>query len=231
MKVHSIFALTSIIFKTHNLFPMEESRLKPMPVNYDQAMFNSIYKQTSSLRKKLAFGIDARRFGVDYQEILSWFDVKFLYAFTKYHDEFCEEVLKGHIIKALQFFRCRILRSAYTIPNSQIVQDIDELEVEDLFIEDPYDSSKQDLFATCMQFMKGHLSSNAYELLQVQLNPPPYVRSRVEEEGKNINKIPNSIYAEYFELGTDKKSLEYIKILKSEIEIATHKARQHFQSN
>ena len=54
---------------------MEENRLKQMPENYDRAVFESIYSKTKNLRNKLAYGIDARRFGVDQDEIKSWFDV------------------------------------------------------------------------------------------------------------------------------------------------------------
>ena len=62
---------------------MEHHRLKPMG-NYPVELFNSLYAQTHGLRRKLASQIDASKFGVDYQEVLSWFDVKFLFIFSKY---------------------------------------------------------------------------------------------------------------------------------------------------
>lgn len=207
---------------------MEENRLKQMPENYDRAIFESIYHKTINLRNKLAYGIDARRFGVDQDEIKSWFDVKFIYAFTKYHDQHNEEVLKGHIIRALQFFQLRIMRSAYTEKFSQTIDDIDDVNVEDLLVEDPYDSRRVDLYNDTIKFMKEHLSENAFDLLLVTLNPPPYIRYAMELKGKDINRIPNSVYAEYYELGDSKKAIQYIKSLREEIEEVTALARKHF---
>lgn len=41
---------------------MENHRLKPMKENYNESLFNKIYKETTSLRKSLVYSIDHRRF-------------------------------------------------------------------------------------------------------------------------------------------------------------------------
>ncbi len=96
---------------------MEEHRLKPMPKNFNEAVFFDIYNKTKELRKKLAYEIDHRRYGVERKDIMSWLDVKFLFAFTKYHNEE-PEIIKAHVINALQFFKNRILRYSYSQKNS-----------------------------------------------------------------------------------------------------------------
>jgi len=212
---------------------MEENRLKPMKEGYDPKLFSTLYSKTEGLRRKLASEIDARRFGVDYEEILSWFNVKFIYTFNKYFEEHNENILLGHVIKALQFFKCRILRSAYTTKYSQSIIDISELgNYENLISEEDHHNSNRDLFYDlCMEFMKSNLSENAYKLLHVQLSPPPFILMKMQEEGiSNINKIPSSIIADYFELGITSKAIGYVENLKKEIKDTTHKARAHFVS-
>lgn len=202
-----------------------------MVENYDVTLFNRIYKDTEALRRKLAYQIDARRFGVDYDEILSWFNVKLIYAFNKYYSKHDPDVLRGHCIKALQFFKCRILRSAYTVKYSQSIIDISELgNYENLISEEDEHSSNRDLFYNlCIEFMKEHLSKLAYQILHVQLNPPPYILDRMSElDLHNLNKIPSDLIADYFGLGTSVESINYIDELKKEIKDVTKKANQHF---
>lgn len=218
---------------------MEENRLKPMVEGYSPVIFNDLYQQTSALRKKLASQIDCSRFGVDYPEILSWFDVKFIFVFNKYYrqHEKNPEVLKGHLIKGLQFFKCRILRVAYSQKSLAIMKTIelnDYEEFENVFIEEPTEmnSSNYHLYNLAIKFMKENLSDNAFELLNIQLNPPPYILSKLEAEGiENYNKIPNSIIADYFELGNDDKVIKYINTLKKEIKDITKKASDYFNLN
>src|SRR5687768_15620783 len=115
---------------------MEESRLKPMIEEYDREIFNDYYQRTAALRKKLASQIDHRRFGVDQEEIESWFTVKFIYAFNKYYHE-KKDTLLGYLIKSMQLFKCRVLRKAYTYKCSQSIISLDEVDYQVLEIEDP----------------------------------------------------------------------------------------------
>jgi len=214
---------------------MEENRLKPM-VKHDPKIFNDIYSKTHKLRKSLAAGIDARRFGVDYNEILSWFDVKFIYVFNKYYNEHNPEVLKGHIINALQLFKFRIIRAAYTAKHSQNIAYVEDINLlEDVVTEENDVTNSKDYFYNmAMDYFKATLSDNAYQLLEVELNPPPYILSRLTDiEGKpskRINKIPNHLIAEYLGLGSSDKEVKYIKGLRKEVSQATVSARDYFQA-
>lgn len=216
---------------------MEENRLKPMVEGYDPLLFEDLYNQTKALRRKLASQIDSARFGVDTSEILSWFDVKFIYIFNKYYKKYADkpEVLKGHLIKGMQFFKCRILRMAYSqkaLSQLKTIELSDYEEFEFVQIEEPEIHSNKDyLYNLAIDYMKKNLSENAFELLNIQLNPPPYILNKLFEEGvDNTNKIPNSIIADYFELGTDEKALKYINALKREIKVITQKAGDFFNS-
>lgn len=212
---------------------MEEHRLKPMVEGYDPKVFERIYLNTENFRKKLAKQIDARRFGVDYSEILSWFDVKFIFAFNKYYPKFSEEILKGHIISALTMFKYRIMRSAYTNKFSQNIIHVEDTNtLSDLvpdyeIIDEPhYSVNTRD---EVLNFMQKNLSSNAYELLTLQLYPPPYILRELQELGfTNTNKIPNSIISDYLELGNSLEAEEYIKALKKEIKTITSLAKEYF---
>jgi hypothetical protein len=197
---------------------MDEShRLKPMPANYDKEVFNRIYQQTEGLRRKLAYGIDHRRFGVTQDDIISSFNVKLVYTFTKYYGKCTENILKANCIKALQHFKCRIIKSAYLDKNSQTIVSTEDAVVEDKLVYEPH-SSRDYYYEKLMVFMRDHLSENAYVLLDLQLNPPPYILERINPSPEgNLQKVPDELIADYFELGKGKKALEYIAHLKKEI--------------
>lgn len=207
---------------------MEENRLTPMKEGYDKALFNEIYEKTQGLRRKLAAGIDSKRFGVDYQEILSWFDVKFIFAFNKYWGTMDDNILLGHIIKSLEFYKCRILRSAYTKKYSQHIVPIEDFyELEEYEVENPYEDSFNDRVGEATRLLKEQISDNAMLLLDVQLNPPLYIQEKAKELNlKKLTKIPNPIYAEYLGLGDSEQAVEYIESLKKEINRGISKVRE-----
>lgn len=208
---------------------MEEQRLRPMVENYNPQLFNTIYQKTEGLRRKLASGIDHRRFGVDNDEILSWFTVKFIFAYNKYVHQYDEDVLLGHMIKAMQFFKIRIIKAAYTVKYSQTI--VEFVGNENLEVYDPLNDHREYYYQKMVTFMKANLSDNAYMLLQLQLNPPPYIINRVKEKPKGgIHKIPDQLIAEYFDLGSCRKALKYIDSLEKEIEQYTLIARHHFKA-
>lgn len=207
---------------------MEENRLKPMIEGYDQKLFKEYYEKTAALRKKLASEIDHKRFGVDQAEIESWFTVKFIYVFNHYY-ETKKETLLGHLIKAMQLFKYRVLRKAYTKEFSQSIISLDEVDYQNLDPEDPREN--KELFKDlALSFMEKHLSENALDLLKIQLQPPPYILTQMQElEIKDLNKIPSSIIAEYYGLGNSNKGIRYIDRLRKEIKEATEMARSHFR--
>lgn len=209
---------------------MEENRLKPMLAEYNPELFNDIYQKTEGLRRKLAGGIDHRRFGVDYDEVLSWFTVKFIYAYNKYYPKFKDkpDVFKGHMIKAMQFMKCRILRAAYTVKFSQDIVQFDGTSHDEII--EPFQPSPYEFFSEKLRkYMKSNLSDNAYLLFQLQLHPPRYIIARLTEKGQHdIHKIPDELIAEYFDLGFSNKTYAYIETLKREIKQYVGSAKTYF---
>lgn len=209
---------------------MEEQRLKPMVEDYNPELFNELYKKTEGLRRNLASGIDARRFGVDHEEILSWFTVKFIFAYNKYCKKYNKDVLLGHMIKSMQFFKCRIIKAAYTVKFSQSIVEYEGNEHNNILLDDPREE-RDFYYEKLTIFMKNNLSDNAYMLLQLQLNPPPYILRRLNEKGiPTIHKIPDDLVAEYFDLGNSSKAFRYINDFKKEINNAILLAKTHFRN-
>lgn len=204
---------------------MEESRLKPMDPDYDPKLFNRLYKKTESLRRSLCAGVDSKRFGVDYFEVLSWFDVKFVYTFNKYHKELDEGPLLGHLIKAMQMFKFRILRAAYTQKYSQFIIGVDDIFSVGASIPDDSTDLKNERLETALSFLKGYISENAYIILELELFPPPYIQKRIIESGKkNFNKIPDSIILDYLGLANNADSIRTLTRWKLEISKGIKKA-------
>jgi hypothetical protein len=211
---------------------LELNRLKPMPENYDKELFNSLYSKTENLRRKLASQIDARRFGLGKEDIVSFFDVKFIFVFTKHYDK-PKDILLGFILNSLQNFKCRILRSAYTQKFSQSIVHVENPSVLEgyLYEDDPNYSAPHDhYFEKFMTFMKEHLSDNAYTVLDLKLNPPPYIYNKLNtSKDANLQKIPDHLILEYFDLGSSPKAYKYLENLKKEIRHAVNYAKVYFK--
>lgn len=209
---------------------MEHHRLTQMPEGYDQKLFNEIYDQTKLLRRKLTSQIDCRRFGVDYQEILSWFDVKFIHAFCKYYGTMEPNILKGHIISSLQFFKNRILRFSYS-QKAQVHNTIDIQEVysaRETQIDPNYDE-QQLYLQIALKFIKARVSNEAYRILEIELNPPHYILEQLSDQNKpSHTKIPSNLLADYLGFGTDDRSVRLVNTLRKEVQGAVMEAQQHF---
>lgn len=202
---------------------MEEHRLKQMPDNYDEILFNRLFLKTEGLRKKLAREIDCRRFGVGYEDVVSWFNTKFIFVFTKYYG-MPEETLKAHLINSLQTYKFRIMKNAYNLKNSQTIISAELVPIEDE--PDEINSPTQELYYTkLMEFMKSHLSENAYTVLDLQLNPTPYILKRISPNQTNLKRIPDDLLLEYFELGFSDNAYKYLKTIKKEIKGAIELAK------
>jgi len=205
---------------------MEENRLKPMPVEYDGKLFIDIYKKTEQLRKKLAWQIDPHRFGVDYKEVLSWFDVKFIHTFCKYHDKKDPELLKAYIISSLQFFKQRILRFSYS-QKAQIHNTIDVEDMGNLAVEGPSIDDSKILLQLSLGVLKSKLSREAYQVLLIELNPPLYIVSTLCEQGKPLTKIPSQLIAGYMGW-SEKEGVKKVGICREEIRQAIVEAKGYF---
>lgn len=210
---------------------MEENRLKPMG-DYDPKVFKKIYDNTRALTAKLSRQIDHNRLGVDNSEIQSWFDVKFIHAFNTYHKKHDEDILLAFIIRSLQLFKYRIMRSAYTIKNTQrLIPVEDYTELEEYDTENPFDNKQDELLESVLDFLKTQVSENAYLVLDIQLNPPPYILKQLENQQRKTKKIPNSMIADYLGLGTSADALKLVDSYFKEIEKGIELARQFFKTN
>jgi hypothetical protein len=210
---------------------MEENRLKPFPEGYDQKLANQLFADTEKLRRKLAFEIDPRRLGVDYNEVLSWFTVKFCHVFTRYYGTMDSGRLKGYIINSLKFFKNRILRFSYST-KAQIYNTI-ELEsnqhLPELLIESEYQEQGL-LLSEAMKFLKERLSPDSFRVLQIDLHPPLYIISKLSQLNKNsTTKIPNTLVAEYLGWGNDSDSNKRVTQARKEIKEGIEEAKLFFE--
>lgn len=206
---------------------MEEHRLKPMG-NYDPKLFNELYEATEQLRKKLAWQIDCRRYGVDYQEILSWFDVKFLFAFTKYYPTKGKEELKAHLIMALQFFKNRILRKGYSKNNMyNSMVDIEGVyNLKETHIQPEY-NEKEYFMTIALDFLKNHLEPDAFKILQIEIDPPLFIIQELANQEKyTTTKIPSSMISDY--MGWGPKGVFKVDVYRKDIGKAISLARSYY---
>lgn len=206
---------------------METHRLTPMKP-YDPKLFNLLYKKTERLRHSLVYGIDHTRFGVTKDEVMSWMDDKFIFAFNKYVDQKPPDILLGYIINSLKMFKMKILRRSYQENNSVNLNSIslDDLQlnhIKDEVGEDNYEL----LLNLAVSFMEKNLSQEAYTLLQLQLNPPLYITSRLKSPA---SKIPLNLILEYLGLDTTGMNLAIIRDLQEEISNTIKRAQLHFKN-
>lgn len=200
-----------------------------MQEDYDVQLFEKLYNNTENLREYLTRQIDARRFGVTPDIIKSWFDDKFIFVFNQYYNKMDENTLKGYIINSLKTFKFRVLRNAYTksnLYNDQVsIEDNNKL-VNIIPLEDDW-NDHEELYNLALTFMKAKLSPDAYLILNLDLNPPPYIASKV----KSIKtKIPAKLIAEYLGLEPDQSSIHYINSLRKEVVKVIDLAKEFFNN-
>lgn len=206
---------------------MEIHRLKPMQKSYNKDLFNKYYRETEDLREKLAYQINPRRYGVSHDIIKSWFDDKFIFIFNKYYGIIDDNTLKGYIINGLKTFKYRVLRKAYeenNIFNHQI--NLEDIENFDYIIKSPDEPNGKDIFLEmALKFLKKNLCEDAFFLLELELNPPPYIINRLITSNK---KIPNKLFTEYLGLENNYTSNNYIRDLRNEIKYWVKEAQIYF---
>ena len=206
---------------------MEEHRLKNMQLGYDVELFNQLYLDTYKLRRKLARSIDCNRFKVSYEDVVSWFDIKFIFVFNKYYGKMDNNILKGHIISSLSLYPNRIMRMAYSPKfNRQNIINFEDREAFEPLVGD--DRKEEALFKeAALSYLKRNLPEEAYLVLQVELYPPYYIIQKLTEQNKNIQKIPAHLIGEY--LGWENTSK--INRIRKLISKATEDARAYFKDN
>lgn len=208
---------------------MEIHRLKPMG-EYDVRSFNKLYSKTRSLVRTLARGIDSRRFNVDKEIIESWFDDKFIFVFHKYHNQYNEDVLLGHIINSLKLYKYRILRGAYSKQSefNQLLFDIGENNDGLENIPDYSDTEYREVLINSMwDYMRSHLDDDAMLIFELECSPPEYITQRL----KNPNsRITSKLICEFLDIEIKKENLNYIDYLRKQVSLETERARNHFQA-
>ena len=209
---------------------MEIHRLKPMQEDYDKDLFEKLYLSTENLRNSLARQINPRLYGVSQDIIKSWFDDKFIYVFNKYYGTMDESTLKGYIINSLKTFKFRVLRQAYSKNNMfGDTQSIEDNVKYVNIIPDEDDSEEYSfLMGLALNFLKQKLSTDAYLVLDIDLNPPPYISKKIPSIK---TKIPAKLIAEYLDLEVCQDSIQYINLLRKEISISIDQAHQYFKQS
>lgn len=209
---------------------MELHRLKPMSDNYDKDLFNQLYSETENLRNSLVYQIDPRRYNVTKDIVKSWFDDKFIFVFSKYYGTMPNDRLKGYIINSLQIFKYRVLRKAYTKQYTEInltplEDDYDLINI----IPDKNELSDHNLFLElALKFLKTTLSKEAFQIMEIELNPPPFIMNKMVNPK---TKIPTKLIVGYLGIEDNKKTISYINSLRREINQGVVEAKEYFSTN
>jgi hypothetical protein len=164
---------------------------------------------------------------VTQDEVMSWFDDKFLFVFNKYQDQKKPDILLGFLINSLRMFKMKVLRRSYQLNNSV---NLNSISIEDLTvfnITDQVDENNRELLVNvALEFLQNRLSDEAYELLQMQLNPPLYITSRL----RNPNvKIPATLVLDFLGLEPNDERIDWVNYLRREIHDAISAAQNHFK--
>ena len=204
----------------------ELHRLKPMQEGYNQELFNRLYRICKPVIRRLSKQIDCKRFNLTEDIINSFFWDKMLFVFNKYYGTCSEEHLKARLLSSLALFKNKLLRSAYD-GQAEYNQTLSRLE--DLFddskeFEDDTESenSKSEMLKMVYDYMRDHLSEDAYLVFEVLMTPPPYIKERIKEG----SSITNLLLVEFFELPKTRGSIKFMSEIKEDIRYWENKAQE-----
>lgn len=207
----------------------ELHRLKTMQENYDQPMFLRLYKVCKPVIRNLTKQIDYKRYNLTPDIISSYFWDKMLYVFNKYYGTCSEEHLKARILASLSTFKNKLLRSAYgeQAEYNQSLFKLDDLFDNDKELEDDSEEekAKSEMLEMMYDYMKEHLSIDAYMIFEVLLTPPPYIKERIKENGR----ITNLLLVEFFDMPKTNSSVKYISELRSDIQYWEDRAKEELK--
>lgn len=207
----------------------ELHRLKTMQENYDQQMFLRLYKVCKPVIRNLTKQIDYKRYNLTPDIISSYFWDKMLYVFNKYYGTCSEEHLKARILASLSTFKNKLLRSAYgeQAEYNQSLFKLDDLFDNDKELEDDSEEekAKSEMLEMMYDYMKEHLSIDAYMVFEVLLTPPPYIKERIKENGR----ITNLLLVEFFDMPKTNSSVKYISELRSDIQYWEDRAKEELK--
>ena len=207
----------------------ELHRLKTMQENYDQQMFLRLYKVCKPVIRNLTKQIDYKRYNLTPDIISSYFWDKMLYVFNKYYGTCSEEHLKARILASLSTFKNKLLRSAYgeQAEYNQSLFKLDDLFDNDKELEDDSEEekAKSEMLEMMYNYMKEHLSMDAYMIFEVLLTPPPYIKERIKDSGR----ITNLLLVEFFDMPKTNSSVKYISELRSDIQYWEDRAKEELK--
>lgn len=207
----------------------ELHRLKTMQENYDQQMFLRLYKVCKPVIRNLTKQIDYKRYNLTPDIISSYFWDKMLYVFNKYYGTCSEEHLKARILASLSTFKNKLLRSAYgeQAEYNQSLFKLDDLFDNDKELEDDSEEekAKSEMLEMMYDYMKEHLSIDAYMIFEVLLTPPPYIKERIKKNGR----ITNLLLVEFFDMPKTNSSVKYISELRSDIQYWEDRAKEELK--
>lgn len=207
----------------------ELHRLKTMQENYDQQMFLRLYKVCKPVIRNLTKQIDYKRYNLTPDIISSYFWDKMLYVFNKYYGTCSEEHLKARILASLSTFKNKLLRSAYgeQAEYNQSLFKLDDLFDNDKELEDDSEEekAKSEMLDMMYDYMKEHLSMDAYMVFEVLLTPPPYIKERI----KDSRRITNWLLVEFFDMPKTNSSVKYISELRSDIQYWEDRAKEELK--
>lgn len=207
----------------------ELHRLKTMQENYDQQMFLRLYKVCKPVIRNLTKQIDYKRYNLTPDIISSYFWDKMLYVFNKYYGTCSEEHLKARILASLSTFKNKLLRSAYgeQAEYNQSLFKLDDLFDNDKELEDDSEEekAKSEMIDMMYDYMKEHLSIDAYMVFEVLLTPPPYIKERIKDSGR----ITNLLLVEFFDMPKTNSSVKYISELRSDIQYWEDRAKEELK--
>ena len=200
---------------------MEENRLSERSPEFNEGIFNKLFNELQPLRKKLASEVNPKLFNVHYNDVVSFFDIKFLFVYNKYCAEYDENRMKATLINSLKTYKFRLLRQSQTLKNSV---NTNSSSLEELVLDIPDQQTEvNELLSDVMSYMKQNLSQEAWEIFRIEIEPPLYIINRLIYRGYN-KSIPLEVLADYLGLTTDEEYRRLERIRK-QIRKATRACR------
>lgn len=209
----------------------ELHRLKDFNQSYDVELFNKLYKNMKPLMRRLAKQVDAKRFNVTPDIILSYFSDKFVYVFNKYQAEYDEEHLKAALLSSLTTFKNRLLRNAYTeeATYNQQISNLEDLFDDSKELIDDSDESilKEKQLKILYDYMKEKLDPDTYLLFEIQMDPPEYIKERLKTDNSRISAL---LLLDFFELPRTKSNSNWIGEMRRDIEYWLERAKEDLRN-
>lgn len=216
---------------------MEEHRLKDLPEDYNPQLFNQLYKELIPLKRKLASNFDYSRFkGATYQDLLSFFDIKFIHTYNKYYcvKGLPPNLVRAHLIRALSNYRNRLLKVSYHEENLIKPISSDDVENFDNLFEDKNLKDNRNIYLGLLySFMQQRLNNPiAYDLFHIELYTPQALLPFVIMVGRN-KIIPTWVLCEYLDIPEDQVGIidmnEYFTKCRIKIKRVLEEAKVYFK--